>query len=92
MELAFTQAELARQAGVSKHTVERLEGGKSVQTANLVRVLRALGLLERLELLLPNQRESPLAQLRGQKKPRQRVRKKRDDGTSDNKGSWKWGE
>ncbi len=92
VELAFTQADLARRAGVSKPTVERLEGGKSVQTVNLVRVLRGLGLLERLELLLPKQRASPLAQLRGQKKPRQRVRKKRDEGAGGSKESWKWGE
>lgn len=75
--LEFTQAELARQAGVSKHTIERLENGESVQMANFVRAIRALGLVERIAWILP-ERESPLAQLRAKKKPRQRVRRKRD--------------
>jgi len=45
----LTQATLAREAGVSKSTIERLENGASVQLANLVRVLRALELLDQPE-------------------------------------------
>ena len=39
----LTQDQLAREAGVSKRTVVRLENGQSSQMTNLVRVLRALG-------------------------------------------------
>lgn len=50
----LTQAELAEQAGVSKRTVERLESGAvASQLSSFVRVCRALGLLERLEVLIP---------------------------------------
>ena len=44
LEQNRTQAELAHEAGVSKRTIERLEGGESIHTTNLVRVLRVLGL------------------------------------------------
>ena len=89
--LEFTQAEVAIQAGVSKHTIERLENGQSVQMTNFVRAIRALGLVERFALMLPK-RESPLAQLYAEKKPRQRVRKKRDGKNGGEKETWKWGE
>lgn len=50
----FTQANLAEQAGVSKRTVERLEAGESVQVTSLIRLLRSLGLQQRLEVLSQN--------------------------------------
>ena len=53
----LTQAQLAREAGVSKRTVIRLENGESSQLTNLVRVLRALSLLGNLDALVP----APLA-------------------------------
>ncbi|MFM7297038.1 MAG: helix-turn-helix domain-containing protein, partial [Planctomycetota bacterium] len=46
LERNRTQAELAREAGVSLRTVVRLERGESSQVASLVRVLRALELFE----------------------------------------------
>ena len=60
----LTQAALAREAGVSKRTVERLEAGESTQLGNLLRVLRALGLLGRLDSLVPDSPPSPVEQLR----------------------------
>ena len=49
----LTQAALAAQAGVSTPTVQRIEQGQSSQAANLIRILRALGLLENLDALVP---------------------------------------
>ena len=43
----WTQAALAREAGVSKRTLHRLEHGDSIQASNLIRILRALDLLEK---------------------------------------------
>ncbi|WP_091742995.1 helix-turn-helix domain-containing protein [Phenylobacterium immobile] len=71
---AFTQAQLAAAAGVSKRTVERLEDGQPTQMAVLIRCLRALGLLENLERLLPAQPTNPMDLLRARRAPRQRVR------------------
>jgi len=86
----LTQAELADEAGVSKRTVERLESGHSVQIANLIRLFRSLGLLERLEVLFPESAASPVAQLKLQGKKRRRASTKRSPETS--KKIWKWGD
>jgi transcriptional regulator with XRE-family HTH domain len=86
----LTQAELAAQAGVSKRTLERLESGQvATQLSGFVRVCRALGLLDRLEVLLPIATTSPLAELTRTRKRRQRAsrRKARQPAKP-----WTWGE
>ncbi|HEX6929299.1 MAG TPA: helix-turn-helix transcriptional regulator, partial [Gammaproteobacteria bacterium] len=45
IEAGLTQEKLARESGVSKRTVERLEAGSSVQLTSLIRLLRTLALL-----------------------------------------------
>ncbi|MFM1822524.1 MAG: hypothetical protein RI967_790, partial [Planctomycetota bacterium] len=69
----LTQDQLAREAGVSKRTVIRLENGESSQLTNLIRVVRALGLLGNLDTLFPPPLPSPLAQLRLHAKERRRA-------------------
>ena len=50
----LTQAALADEAGVSKRTVERLESGEvAARLSGLVRVCRALDMVDRLEALVP---------------------------------------
>jgi transcriptional regulator with XRE-family HTH domain len=50
----LTQAQVAERAGVSKRTVERLEtGGAAPQLTGFIGICRALGLVERFELLVP---------------------------------------
>ncbi len=73
LEQNLTQAALAEQAGVSKRTVERMEAGGPTQLVNLVRVCRALNLLDRFETLIPEPLVSPVAQLKLQGKQRQRA-------------------
>ena len=73
LERNLTQAALAEQAGISKRTVERMEAGGPTQLVNLVRVCRALDLLERFEALIPEPLISPVAQLKLQGKQRQRA-------------------
>lgn len=67
-----SQAKLAKEAGISKRTLERLEAGRSVQLTNLIRVLRALGVLSRLEAVLPTPEPSPkeLVELGGKERQR----------------------
>lgn len=70
----LTQAQLAQQAGVSKRTVERLETGEvAPQLSGFVRICRALDLVERLELLVPEPVASPMAQLKLGGKKRRRA-------------------
>ncbi|HEX5131968.1 MAG TPA: helix-turn-helix transcriptional regulator, partial [Candidatus Krumholzibacteria bacterium] len=83
----LTQDALAREAGVSLATLQRMEGGHSAQVARLVRVLRALGLLDNLNLLIPEPPESPLQQVKLAGRSRQRARTSR----SETPPVWTWG-
>jgi transcriptional regulator with XRE-family HTH domain len=91
IEQNLTQAVLAEQAGVSKRTVGRLESGEvATQLSGFLRVCRALGLLERLEILLPEPTPGPMAQLKQAGRKRQRATGKR--AAPEKTGKWTWGE
>lgn len=85
----LTQAELASQAGVSKRTVERMEAGGATQLVNLVRVCRALGLVEGFETLIPEPAPSPVAQLKLRGKERKRASSVKPP---EPQGKWRWGD
>jgi transcriptional regulator with XRE-family HTH domain len=70
----LTQTVLAREAGVSRATIERLERGAGADLKLLVRVLRALQLLEGFLAGIPADEPSPMALLRARGKKRQRAR------------------
>ena len=90
IERNLTQAALAEQAGVAKRTIERLESGEvATQLSGFLRVCRALGLLERLETLLPESAPGPMAQFKQQGRKRQRATAKKAAGKPK---QWKWGE
>lgn len=69
----LTQQALAAEAGISLRTLNRIECGEPSQSANLIRVLRALGLLDNLELVVPEPPVSPMQQLKLKGKVRQRA-------------------
>lgn len=89
LERNLTQAALAEQAGVSKRTVERIEAGGPSQLVNLVRVCRALDLLDRFESLIPEPVMSPVAQLRLQGRQRKRATAKPPAAPPT---KWEWGD
>ncbi len=87
----LTQAALAEQAGVSKSTLTRLESGAvATQLSAFIRVCRALGLLDRLDALVPPPVPSPIEQLKAQGKTRKRASRKKVVTPSARK--WTWGE
>jgi transcriptional regulator with XRE-family HTH domain len=92
LERNLTQADLAAEAGVHKNTVFRLEAGGSTQLKNLVRVLRVLGLLDRLEALVPEPVPSPLRQLEAMERQRKRAVSKGDRDADQPKAEWSWGD
>jgi transcriptional regulator with XRE-family HTH domain len=86
----MTQAALAEEAGLSKRTVERIEGGGTSQLLSLIRVLRVLDLLSGLDQLVPDTGPRPMDLLKLKGKQRQRARSKpAADPASE---PWSWGE
>ena len=59
----WRQADLAAETGLAVRTVHRLEAGAPVGTDNLLRALRALGMLDRLDALIRPSLEAPLSPL-----------------------------
>jgi transcriptional regulator with XRE-family HTH domain len=97
LERNLTQAQLATQAGISKRTLERMEAGASaMQLSAFIRVCRVFGLLDRLELLLPEAGPSPMEQLKlgGRKRRRASGTNSPPAGqvSSPPQSPWTWGE
>jgi transcriptional regulator with XRE-family HTH domain len=94
LERNWTQAEMAAKAGLGQATVQRAEGGESVQMTSMVKLLRALGLLAELDVAVPESIDLPIAQLeREQRKVRRRARGRRGDRPLESaEEPWSWGQ
>ncbi len=91
LEQNLTQAQLAKQAGLSKRTVERLESGSvATQLSGFIRVCRVLDLMERFDLFVPEPVPSPVEQLKLRGRRRQRASGKRKAKRVPKK--WQWGD
>lgn len=90
LNLSMTQAELADEAGIGKRTLEKFEAGSPTQLVTLVRVLRALDLVDNLETLIPPPRPSPMALLRGQGRTRKRAPKRSLQKKPEADRPWHW--
>lgn len=86
----LTQADVARSAGISRRTITRLENGGGVSLDTFIRVLRALGLADRIADLLPAPQIQPIERIRGQKKRRQRARATTGTDNHAASSSWAW--
>lgn len=93
------QAALARESGASLRSIRRLEAGENVSLDTLLRVLRALGLGNRLAGALPDPDVRPVERIRHEGRERQRARggpavsKAPVNKTGVSKASdWAWGE
>lgn len=76
----LTAAQVADRAGISRYTVMRLEGGEGASTENLLRVARALGVLDTLTAAL-DPYATDLGKLRAQESLPERVRTPRTKRT-----------
>jgi transcriptional regulator with XRE-family HTH domain len=82
----LTQSEVAELAGLGLRTVQRLESGAAAtHLSGFLGVCRVLGLLDRIDALIPEPTVSPIAQLRLRRKERKRATR-----TPRERGSKKW--
>tara|TARA_R110000868_G_scaffold263079_3_gene521696 strand:- start:816 stop:1169 length:354 start_codon:yes stop_codon:yes gene_type:complete len=79
------QAELAELAGISRSTLIRLEAGTGGTLENLIRIMRALDIEDRLANLIPDAALSPLDPMSETGQRRMRVRDRKTDTAP-----WSW--
>lgn len=60
----FSQATLADEAGIGVATLRRIEGGQDSQLGSWLKLLRALHMSAAVDALLPEQQQSPMAEVR----------------------------
>lgn len=81
----INQTDLAEEAGISRRTMTRLENGDGVSLDTLIRVMSALGLADRFNVLLPDPAIRPIERIR-QGKERQRARRASKPAAK----PWRW--
>lgn len=84
-----TQASLAEQAGVSLPTVQRIEAGASTQMVSMIRVLRAMNLADRLDLLIDPPGIRPVDMVERAGRARQRASATTESASAH---PWTWGD
>lgn len=85
----ITQEALAKEAGISARTVNRVERGHSTQLSNFIRLLRSLGLLDNMDAFVPEPALSPIQQIKLHGKSRKRASSA--EPVKDNE-TWAWGD
>ncbi len=83
----ISQADLAKEAGVSRSTLTRLSVGKPVSLDSFVRVMQALRLADHLAALLPDPGVRPVDRVRLDGSERKRASGKRAEPSE-----WTWGD
>jgi transcriptional regulator with XRE-family HTH domain len=82
----IAQADLAREAGVSRSTLTRLAEGRPISLDSFVRIMQALRLGDHLAALLPDPGVRPVDRVRLDGAERQRASGKRAEPSD-----WRWG-
>lgn len=85
----LSQKNLSDKTGLSVATIVRIEAGENTSVGNMLKILRALNLLQGLDVLIPEQELKP-TELFDVGKKRQRVTEASKNKTSD--ATWEWGE
>jgi len=69
-QLGMTQTKLAEESGIGVATVRRIESGQSGQMDSWVKIMKALRMTATIEAFLPENFDSPRAQVLSDKKRR----------------------
>ena len=93
LERNVSQARLAEEAGIGEVTLQRIEAGGSASLISLIRVLRALDLLDGLNRLVPEPTPSPIDELkrRGARRKRAGSPRAPQEAAQDSR-PWRWGD
>ncbi|PCJ19689.1 MAG: transcriptional regulator [SAR86 cluster bacterium] len=78
----FTQANIANEAGLGVATVNRIEAGQDAQFSSWLKLFKVLGITSQLDVLLPEEILSPMAE----------VKKQRRQTRVSSKGTSTWGD
>lgn len=76
LQAGYSQEDISKKTGLSVHSISNIENGKNINFDNLIKVLRALGLINNVRLLVPEILNSPFDDLNKKNEP-QRVYKKK---------------
>ena len=87
----MAQEELSKRTGVSIKTLSRLENGTSIQLDSFIKVLLALDLEDKIELLVPDQKERPTVYMEYLRKQKKLLRYKKSNKQENNK-TFVWGD
>jgi transcriptional regulator with XRE-family HTH domain len=91
LSLNLRQQDVASSIGVARSTVARLEAGEGGTIDTLVRILKALGAEDRIEMLVPDARTRPLDPRRDADQ-RQRASGPDANSSKAQQEGWSWGE
>ena len=86
----ISQANLAKEAGVSRSTLTRLADGQPVSLDSFIRVMQALKLTDQLAALLPDPSIQPVDRVRFEGSERQRATNKPTKENKNNNTPWVW--
>jgi transcriptional regulator with XRE-family HTH domain len=89
IDSGLSQIELAERTGISTKTIANMEDGMQSNSLTVIRILRALNLLDNLEMLAPCQDNRPIDYLRYNQKAPERVSRNRHKKET---RTWKWGD
>lgn len=87
ISLNITQAELAQRCGLSTKTIARTEMGYDTKLSNLIKILNEIGILENLDILIPEPQPDYKAMFE-EKATRKRARPDKKKATN----TWVWEE
>ncbi len=68
-----SQEELSERSGVSTRTISQIESGGNTSLETLIKLMRALGVLDRLDVMFPDEGPSPIQLLELQGRRRRRA-------------------
>lgn len=74
----FTQARIAAEAGLGVATVIRIEAGQDAQFSSWLKLFNVLGITQALDVLLPDEILSPMAEVKKQRRPRKATSKSKN--------------